>query len=153
MSLPALAILQAVESHALAAGRFDRVNRHEPKKAPGKGMHAAIWVDRIAPYRGSSGLVSTSVVVVLNVRIYTSMLREPQDEIDPEIVDAVDALMTAYSADFDLGVAQVRNVDLLGASGFSLSAQAGYLNQDSRLFRVVTITLPVIVNDVWGQAM
>jgi hypothetical protein len=44
-------------------------------------------------------------------------------------------------------------VDLLGSAGAPLSAQAGYLNQDGRLFRVMTLTLPIIVNDVWDQAV
>jgi hypothetical protein len=43
-------------------------------------------------------------------------------------------------------------VDLLGQFGTPLSAQAGYVNQDGRLFRIMTITLPLVVNDVWGQA-
>ena len=58
--------------------------------------------------------------------------------------------MTASSGDLDLGE-EVRCVDLLGQTGRALSAQAGYLEQDSKLFRVVVITLPLIVNDLWDQ--
>jgi hypothetical protein len=45
----------------------------------------------------------------------------------------------------------VRNVDLLGAYGAGLSALAGYLNVDNKMFRVVDLTLPLIVNNVWEQ--
>jgi hypothetical protein len=30
--------------------------------------------------------------------------------------------------------------------------QAGYLSQDKRLFRVVDLTIPCVINDLWGQA-
>lgn len=149
MSLNTLAILDKVQSHAMALGLFERVNTHEPKNAPGNGLTVAIWVQSIAPARGS-GLASTSAHVVYSVRIFSNMLQEPQDAIDPNIIEAVDKLMDAYSGDFELG-GNVRQVDLLGASGAPMSAQAGYVNQDNKLFRTMTVSLPLIVNDVWEQ--
>lgn len=150
MSLDIAAILDGVVSHALMLGLFERVNAHEPANAPGHGLTCAVWADSVAPLPAGSGLASTSARVVFNARIYTSMLQEPADAIDPNMVAAVDALMSAYSGDFELG-GSVRNVDLLGQAGVPLSAQAGYLQQDGQLFRVMTIVLPVIVNDVWEQ--
>lgn len=149
MSIDAAGIMGAVKDHALTSGMFERVNGHEPKNAPGKGLTVAIWADYVGPVL-SSGLAMTSARVVLMVRIYSSMLMEPQDAIDPNIIAAVDALMDAYSGDFELG-GTARSVDLLGSSGTSLSAQAGYLEQDHKHFRVMTITLPVVVNDAWDQ--
>lgn len=150
MSLNFQTILDKITSHALTAGLFERVNNHEPKNAPGNGLTAAIWADAIEPIK-SSGLNSTSARLTFKVRVYSSMLQEPQDAIDPNIALAVDVLFTAYSGDFDLG-GNARNVDLLGQFGIGLSAQAGYLNQDGKLYRVMDITLPVIVNDIWGQS-
>lgn len=144
------AILDAVVSHAAASGQFERVNGHEPKSAPGNGLTAAVWVQSVGPVPNGSGLQRTSAVVVFNVRVYAPMLMEPQDAIDPALVGAVDALMSAYSGDFELG-GNVRCVDLLGMAGIPLSAQAGYLEQDKRIYRVMTITLPVIVDDAWEQ--
>lgn len=143
-------ILDRVVSHALASGLFERVNQHEPKAAPGTQLMAAVWVDRMEPLRGGSGLDATSVRLGLITRLYTSMLAEPQDAIDPNLLTAADTLMRAYSGDFTLGGA-VRNVDLLGRWGPGLSAQAGYVDQDNRLYRVISIALPLIVNDVWDQ--
>src|SRR2546429_1429361 len=145
------AILNAAVSHAMALGLFERANGHEPKNAPGNGITAAVWVDYIGPHPGQSGLATTSARLVLNVRIYTSMLAEPQDAIDPRVLAAVGVLMGEYSGDFDFGGA-VESVDLLGRAGPPMSAQAGYLNQDGKLYRVMTITVPVIVNDVWSQS-
>jgi hypothetical protein len=149
--MDAAGIFNAVQSHAMAAGLFERVNTAEPKGAPGNGLSCAIWVDEIGPVPRGSGLTATTARVVLQVRVFTNMLQEPPDAIDPNVVAAVDALMTAYSGDFELG-GEARNVDLLGQAGTPLSARAGYVTLDQTMFRVVTIQLPVIVNDAWTQA-
>lgn len=151
MALDIDSLLDRIVSHALASGYFDLVNQHEPKNAPGSGLTAAVWVDDIRPALGSSGLASSSAVIVFNIRLYTSMLQEPQDAIDPEMVKALNALYAAYAGDFELG-GDARMVDLRGAEGTTLQAKAGYLNQDNKLYRVFTITLPVIVNDAWDEA-
>lgn len=144
------AILDGVVSHALALGLFERVNTHEPKAKPGDGLTAAIWVQSIGPVPAGSGLSSTTARVVFHVRLYSNMLVEHQDEIDPTVMRAVDALFTAYSGDFELG-GSVRNVDLLGQAGVPLSALAGYVNLSGGMYRVMEITLPLIVNDAWAQ--
>jgi hypothetical protein len=151
MSLDTQGIIDAVASHAAASGFFERVNAHEPKNAPGNGVTGAVWVDRGGPAPGQSGLSSTSALLVLKFRVYTNMLAEPSDAIDPAVMNALDALVTAWSGDFELG-GQVRNVDLLGASGVPLSWQAGYLSQDNRVYRVMDLTLPLVISDVWAQA-
>jgi len=151
MSLAFAAIVDKVASHAAAQGVFVRVNQHEPKSAPDSGITAAVWADTIGPVPSGSGLQMTSGLLVLKVRVYTPMLAEPQDQIDPNVIEAVDLLLTAYSGDFTLGD-EIRNVDLLGQAGTPLSARAGYLNQDSKLLRIMDITLPLIVNDLWTQS-
>ncbi|MFC5834653.1 hypothetical protein [Nonomuraea insulae] len=151
MSLDAASILDAVVSHAAASGHFERVNGFEPTNAPGNGLTAAVWVQEIGPVRSGSGLTSTTGRLVLNLRIYASMQQDPPDAIDPAMLGALDALMTAYSGDFELG-GNVRNVDLLGQAGVTLSAQAGYIQQDGATYRVYTLTIPLIVNDLWSQS-
>lgn len=150
MAIDVSALFNAMESHALETGLFENVNGHEPKRAPGNGLTAAVWVQSVGPVPEGSGLAITSGLLVFFVRIYQNMLMEPQDAIDPMVINAVDALFTAYSGDFELG-GTVRNIDLLGATGTALSAQAGYINQDNKLFRAMTITVPLIINDLWGQ--
>lgn len=142
-------LVDKLVSHALTLGVFESVNTHEPKSAPGHGFTAAIWVQAIDPIQ-ASGLDSTSGRIEFRVRVYTNMLANPQDDIDPAVMRAVDVLMDAYSGDFDLA-ATVRYIDLLGAHGQPLSGRAGYIPQDGKLYRIFDITLPVIVNDVWSQ--
>lgn len=151
MPLDILSLTDAVTSHASASGHFETVNGHEPKNAPTTGgLTAAVWADRVTPLR-SSGLDSVSVLLVFNVRIYGSAQSEPADAIDPNMLAAVDVLCAAYAGDFTLG-GLVRSVDLLGSNGSPLSVQAGYLTQDGVLYRVMTISVPVIVNDLWTEA-
>jgi hypothetical protein len=145
------AIFDKTVSYAAASGYFDSVNAHEPKSAPGNGVTCAVWVDRIAPVR-SSGLASTSGLLVLMQRVYTNFISQPFDAIDPNVLSAVSWLIGAYSADFDLGGAGgTRNVDLLGAEGVPLAAQAGYIEIDRKMNRVMTVTIPIVVNDMWSQ--
>ncbi|MCI0687227.1 MAG: hypothetical protein L0Y54_08330 [Sporichthyaceae bacterium] len=151
MALGMSGIHAAVASHAAALGVFERVLKHEPKSAPGNGLTAAFWADSIRPVPARSGLASTAVRLELTGRIYLNMLADPQDDIDTRLLVAADALMAAYSGDFELG-GQVANVDLLGAHGDPLSADAGYLEQDGKFFRIMTIILPLVINDLWGQA-
>ncbi|MFC7817554.1 hypothetical protein ACSLFT_28405 [Streptomyces sp. G6] len=150
MALDIRTILDAVESHALASGYFAAVNGHEPKSPPVSGITCAVWVETIGPARGGSGLNQTSARLALYVRLYSSLVQQPADAIDPDLMTALDALMAAYSGDFELG-GLVRQVDLLGTYGEPLSARAGYLMESGAEFRVLTITLPLIVNDLWNQ--
>lgn len=150
MSIDAVSIMDALQSHAMSLGVFERVNLHEPKNAPGSGLSCAIWSDYIGPAPLGSGLAATSALLVFNIRIYSNMLAEPQDYIDPQVIQAVDLLMIAYSGDFELG-GDVAWIDLLGQSGRAMEAQAGYINQDSQMMRVMTLTLPVVLNDSWVQ--
>jgi hypothetical protein len=74
------------------------------------------------------------------------------DNVDLQLAAAADDLMRAYTGDFTLG-SQVANVDLLGESGTRLEGRAGYLQpSDGQVYRVFTITLPIVVNDLWDQA-
>jgi hypothetical protein len=144
-------VFDQVESHALASGWFERVNTHEPKRNPGNGLTAAVWIQRVAPVPAGSGLAATTGRLELRTRIYSNMLQEPQDAIDPNILVAVDDLLDRYSGDFTLG-GRVRNVDLLGAHGEGLGAIAGYVNIDGAMHRVMDIVLPLIINDIWSQS-
>jgi hypothetical protein len=143
-------IFDAVVSDAQRSGYFDKVNKHEPKRAPNTGITAAIWVQSIEPIALMSGLASTSGRIVFTLRIYSNMLKEPQDAIDPAVMKAVSNLMRRYNDDFDFEGA-IRNIDLLGAHGVKLAGQAGYLEIDNKEFRIFDITIPCLVNDIWPQ--
>lgn len=143
-------IFNAVVADVLQSGYFEKVNKHEPKRKPGKGLTAAIWLQAINPVALASGLAATSAQLIFIARIYSNMLKEPQDMIDPELMRATSNLMRRYHTGFTFN-GLIRNIDLLGTFGQALAANAGYLEQDSTMFRVMDITIPCIVNDVWVQ--
>lgn len=151
MAINSSGIVDRLASHAKSSGLFDRVLKHEPKNKPGRGLTYALWVDHIQPARARSGLAATTARVSLVGRIYTNMLQQPQDAIDTAVMNATDKMFEAYSADFELGgVASF--IDLMGITqGHTLSAESGYINIDNMVFRVMTIRIPVIVNDAWPQ--
>jgi hypothetical protein len=145
----ARALFDKVASHAATLGLFDKVATHEPKNAPGNGLTLSINLDKVEPIQ-DSGLTATSIKVVFKVRIWNNMLQEPQDDIDPNQLAAMATLMSRYTANFTL-LGTAREIDLLGQHGDSLSAQAGYIEIDKRIMRVIDISLPVIVDDAWTQ--
>lgn len=151
MTLGVRPILAALVSDAESLGLFERVATHEPKSAPGGGMTAALFLRDTAPVPGRSGLAVTSTRVTFDMRLYTSFLKKPEDEIDQDLLVALDLLMGRYSAGFTLG-GLISAVDLLGMAGVPLSAAAGYSNLDKSIYRVAAITLPLLVDDLWGQA-
>lgn len=152
MAIASQDLIDRLASHAMALGVFDRVNQHEPKNKPGRGLTCAVWIDRIEPARGRSGLAATDARVVFNVRVYTNMIQAPQDAIDPQVMIATDLLFEAYTGDFQLGD-DSRFIDVLGMTqGHPLFSQSGYINIDNFVYRVMTITVPVIVENAWTQA-
>jgi hypothetical protein len=42
-------------------------------------------------------------------------------------------------------------VDLLGLAGAPLSSHAGYTKMDGKLFRIIDIICPIIVDDAWTE--
>ena len=143
-------LFDRVQSHAMTLALFETVNTHEPKSKPGNGLRYALWVQEIRPVGQASGLSSTSGVVELNGRIYSSALQQPYDAIDPDMLTACTTLLGAYSGDFDLG-GTVLAIDLLGMYGASMSATAGYLTLERSIERVMTIVIPVIIDALWTQ--
>jgi len=150
MSLNTVGLFAALSSHAQTLGLFDQVNEHESMNPPGNGLTYELWFVRLAPFPAGSGLASTSGLVVFTARIYRAQPL-PAGAEDTTVMAAADALMAAYSGDFQLG-GLVRNVDLLGQSGLQLAAQAGWLPIDGTKYRTVDITIPLICNDLWTQS-
>jgi hypothetical protein len=136
-------------SNAQALGLFGQVLGREPVSAPGSGLTYAVWLGDIGPTQ-SSGLNSTSARVTYIGRLYLPADTEPMDDVDIIIGGAAASVIGAYSSDFTLG-GSVRNVDLLGEGEEALRARLGYVQLGSTTYRVATLSIPTIVNDVWTQ--
>ncbi len=149
MGINSTGLMNALTSMASSSGLFINVLGHEPKAAPTTdGMTCAVWWMGIAPVL-SSGQSAVSVRVEFWMRVYNSMLQEPQDNIDPQVMVATDYLLETLFGNFDIDVGGTRYVDVFGADGDGVRATPGYLTQDSKAFRTVDIVVPVIVNDAY----
>lgn len=147
------AAINAVYSSAVSAakklGCFAEVIQHEPKAAP-PSKACAVWTQSLTPVAAVSGLAATSGRLELRARIYLDFLGKPEDKIDPELVRLTSLLLGAYSGGFTFG-GTVMEIDLLGGHGESLSATAGFIHHDGHVFRVMEISLPVIIDNLWTQ--
>lgn len=147
------AIYDALTTHAQTLGLFDRVNDHETTNPPGRGLSCSILLGPLAPVRGS-GLASTSGRLEMTARVYAPRPSTTPGMVDRQILGAAVLLLAAYSGDFELDNVPdglVRAIDLLGAYGAGLSMEPGWLTQDGTPYRIAEITLPLILNDMWGQ--
>lgn len=141
----AVALFSQLTSHAKSLKVFDRVNSHDPDSTPGQGVSCSITLASIDANPAASGLAAVSGVITFSVRVWSSLMQKPLDAVDPAVLGAVSSLLNAYSGAFTLG-GTVRDIDLL-----ALKAQAAYLNSEGKEFRVVEITVPIVVNDLWGM--
>lgn len=155
MALGIRTIRDALVSHALTLGRFDAVNAAAPEAIPGTGVYCAFEFDRLTPAR-SSGLSSTSMIVAFAASIFASLNQEPADDIDALVVEAADALIAEYVGDFTLGglvrCVDVRGSEAAGGGGGGLTARGGYARVGDVNTRVVTVNVPMVVNDLYDEA-
>lgn len=148
--MDATALFDAVKSVAQKLAVFEDVILHEPKAAPQSLPLLALWLGPLTPLGAASGLSATAVRVALRGRIYISDLQKPEDAIDGKLLTLASQLLGAFSAAFTLG-GQVELIDLLGIYGEAMASQPGYIDHDSRFFRVQELTLPLIIDALWSQ--
>ena len=148
--LDLIAYRAAVMSHGQGLGLFENVLDHEPVSAPGSGLTYALWVADVATIAARSGLNAVSVRLELTGRVLMPADSEPQGDVDTAVTAAVNGLMREYSSDFELG-GTIAAVDLLGMYGAGLRARFGYTRFDSTTYRAATLTIPLIINNVWSE--
>lgn len=145
-----IALYNSVRTHCMSPAVVDVVTTHETRAKPVAEMSAEIWGIRIDPSAQASGLDATAGVVTFNIRVRTSMLAKPEDDIDAKLLTAVSAIIGEYSGNFTLA-GTVMAIDLLGMHGAGLSAQLGYLEHDGTQFRIATLTMPIVIDNMWTQ--
>lgn len=144
------AIVGALVTHAQATGLFERILGHETANAPGNGLTCDFVIAGLDPV-ASSGLAATSVRVTAMARVYLPAAQRPYDGMDPRVLDAGSGLFTSFIGDLDLGGA-VSWVDVRGMYGVSLGGRQGWVRLGDGQYRAITLTIPLIVNDVYTEA-
>lgn len=135
------------------AGGFEDVLGHEPRHAPNQGLTGACWLQGVRPIGRASGLRGAATLITFLMRIYVPAGtgdNQSYDEIDQKMLDATDRVLALLVGGFTLG-GRVRNVDVFGSHSPGLSADAAYQQIGAARFRVMTITLPLIVNDMFPE--
>lgn len=156
MSIDYTAILDRLRSEAKRLGKFDKVRGHEAKNPPGIKLSLDTWVRRCRPIPLRSGLAATTALLVVDLRIYNSMTAKPEDDIDPAVCAAADAIVAGLNGNFTLG-GLIGNVDIFNAHGGGfLGWEMGYIRMGSagnvREYRAAVVTVPMVISDAWAQA-
>lgn len=140
-------IYSALNSHAKSTKLFQSVQQHDPKSGLRKGSIACgIALRTVNTAR--SGLNSTSARMDFDLLLYGHADGEPADSIDLNLAEAADTMIERLLEDLTLG-GEAANIDVQGSDGGSLSVQTGYFEGDENTYRVFTVSIGVIVNDVW----
>lgn len=142
-------IVTALADQLMASGLFTTVNSAEPPTDTG-GLTAACWPEAVTPHARASGLASTTGVIRMKVRIYLPATAAEPDHVERAALDAADEVIGMLSGAFTLG-GLVESVDLLGRSGAQLAMTTAWLGTGGALRRIVDITVPLIVSDLWEQ--
>ncbi len=142
-------IYDRLVTHLQSLGIFDIVFRCEPKSAPGNGLTVAVYTgdsqsQGVTLVQSFSGLNTVVKRVVFSIRIHMPMLHEPIDDIEPDILGATELVIDSLSGDLDLG-SDVTSIDLFGAYGTGMTGRPGYITIDSKIYRVMTLVIPVIL--------
>lgn len=143
-------IRDTIASKISATGGFQHVIPHDLLSAPTTdGLVASFVGSRITPSQ-LSGLAAVTMRLEIVVRVHLNALLDPPELIDTLVFAGADAIMGAMIANWRLdGVANVRNVDVLGEGGDGMRTEPGYLDIGQTKFRCIDVFIPVLVNDAW----
>lgn len=149
MAVDSKAAFDYVLSACASVGHFEAVVGHEPKAAPSRtGLTGAVFQRSLTP--ASSGLASVSMRYLLNLRVFISAQGEAQDDMEMQLTAGVDAMLSYFIGHF-AGLTGSRYVDVFGADGDEMTAQYGWIEQDSKKYRIADITIPLVLNDSYAE--
>jgi len=136
------ALFSRIRSAAKKLGFAAAVIGHDPEAAPPAGLSYSIMLGPVKPIL-SSGLDAVSGEITLMVHVWSSASKRPLDKVDPDVLWATCALMGALAGSFTLGET-VRDIDI-----YSITAAPGYVPFEGKEYRVMQITVPIEINDMW----
>ncbi len=146
------ATLKVIQSHIAASGYAPLNQIGEPKGALatrdrlGASVHLGTGIVNRAALGG--GTEERHIVIV---RFYMNALAEPQEDIEFLLSEGVSKVSEALIGDFTLG-STVRNIAIAGEAGQALAYESGYLDISGTMYRIVDLTVPMIVDNAVTQA-
>lgn len=139
------ALFASLQSYAEKLALFQAVDTHEPANAPGNRLYCSIVLASVRADGNISGLAEASGTVTFSVRIWSAAMQRPLDSIDPEVLGAAMAYMGALSGGLTLGDT-IRNIDIFG-----MDAQTKWADFQGKQYRLIEITVPAVINDLWTE--
>lgn len=147
MSLDTKAIMSKLATIGLASGLFVKVSKYEPRGQPGNRVTLSLISGPLRPIT-SSGLNNASLRWQIDGRVYMPMNTEPAGDLDVVLTAAAAKYMEALCGQFTLG-GLIRCIDVFGSDGEPLSATPGYIDHNDKLYRVITLEIPLLINEQW----
>ena len=143
MAFDITSTLRKVESFLAGSGYFTDTGIGEPASPPDQ-LAAFLWMTSVStpevPLDGGDVQIQ-----VVTLRIYQPAFESPPEDIEIELSNTLSQLLSDILGDADLG-ASIRHVDAGGIYGNNLSAEWGHLDQNGRIYRIVDLTLPLVVD-------
>lgn len=134
--------INLVVSFLQKRGEYSFVQIGEPKSPPRGDLAASVFVSD-ASVVGVT-LQTTIEIHELTIRLYRNMMEEPEEDNELRISQAVTGIVSDLLGDYDLG-ASVRNI-AVGEYGRTISATYGYLDVGGTMYRMVDISVPLVVD-------
>lgn len=146
--------LSAIASHISRSGYASDVQIGEPVSPPeiNDKVFAAIFMNAASVVELTLG--TTIELHTVTVRLMKRAAFAQGDDasaVEEELALVVSQVSSNLIGEFDLG-GTIRAIDVGGQYGTGVSAAWGYTNISSVIFRVVDITVPLIVDDSATQA-
>lgn len=149
--LDAVAVRDALKSVFQSVGSIGDVLTSQGVAPPSNGVSAQIWAVppfKLVPTR--SGLADVSLLVTFNARLLIPLGTPPADDLDLSLLAAYSDVMNALVGGFTLN-GEVEQLDLLGAYSGGLTTDPAYIEIGGAMFRCMTMTLPLVLDDVWDE--
>lgn len=138
------ATLDALRSYLAAEGWFGSVTIGEPKAPPSsERMAAALFMANISTIPIT--LARSMELHGVTLRIYRNTLNDPEEQVETDLADAMSKFMTDIEGDWQLGGA-IHHIDTSGAISSGVSGTWGYLDVGGTMFRVIDVSLPLVVD-------
>lgn len=143
MPFEIVATLDQMHSHLKGLGYLGHVQIGEPMAPPEAETTAAIFASGVRV--AETTLNSIIELHTITIRIYKDMLVHPPEELEKGLSIVTSHLMKELGSDLDLG-GNIRSVDVAGIYGSVLEAQWGSIQIQNKMYKVVDITVPLIVD-------
>ena len=139
--------LQMLQTYVAGSGYVSDCVIGEPKyaRAAQEQPFSAVFMDNVGIYGLTVG-GNTREVHVLVIRLYLDMKREPAEDVEIELAQSVQEIISDILGDADLG-GNVMTVDPAGMAGESIGTTWGYEDISGVMYRMADIRIPILVDD------